>query len=160
MRGNVTTRLLGLIALALGVLKGESPPPSEYQVNAAFLYNFVKFVEWPSTPGEPSAPIELCILGQDPFDGELQRVVNGKSVNGRPLAVRRISDKSAAPSCRILFVSASEAGHVAEIINAVKDSSVLTVSEISRFADRGGMINFLMDGQRVRFQINPVAAAR
>ena len=137
----------------------EPPTPSEYQVKAAFLYNFVKFIEWPATPANQEGPIELCVLGKDPFGGAIERVIDGKSVNGRPLAIRRISDVAAARACHVLFVSASEAGRVSEITKAVRTWSVLTVSEIDRFSERGGIITFLMEGQRVRFRINSKIAA-
>jgi hypothetical protein len=133
--------------------------PSEYQVKAAFLYNFVKFVEWPETPVVQEGAILLCMLGKDPFGGALERVVEGKTVNGRPLVIRRIGDIAAARSCQVLFVSASEAGRVSEITRAVRGWNVLTVSEIDRFSERGGIITFLMEGQKVRFQINPKTAA-
>src|SRR6267154_3413111 len=86
--------------------------PSEYQVKAAFLYNFVKFVEWPFTPGAQEGPIEICMLGKDPFRGAPELVVDGKTVNGRVLIIRHIGDIAAARSCQVLFVSTSEAGRV------------------------------------------------
>jgi hypothetical protein len=143
-----------------GLAESPAPRPSEYQVKAAFLYNFVKFVEWPATPGEKVGPIVLCMLGKDPFGGALDRAVEGKKVEGRPLAIRPINDIAAARSCHVLFVSASEVGRISEITYAVRTWDVLTVSEIHGFSGRGGIITFLMDGQRVRFQINSEAAAR
>jgi len=134
--------------------------PSEYQVKAAFLYNFVKFVEWQAAPAEPAGPVTLCVLGRDPFGEALDRVVDSKTVNGRTIAIRRTHDLAAARSCQVLFVSSSEAGRLGEITKAVSGFSILTVSEIDRFSERGGIITFLMDGQRVRFEINPRAAAR
>ena len=150
------------MALVCSGALGEAPekPPSEYQVRAAFLYNFVKFVEWPGSPNDQGGAIELCVLGKDPVEGELQRVISGKTVSGRSLTVRRISDPAAAQSCRILFVSSSEAGRVPEVLKALGSTGVLTVSEAERFSEHGGMINFRMEGQRVRFQINAAAANR
>jgi hypothetical protein len=147
--------LAGIRAHAENVPQG----PSEYQVKAAFLYNFVKFVDWPATPAEQEGPIELCVLGKDPFAGALERVVDGKTVNGRPLVIRRIGDIATVRTCHVLFVSASEAARVTEILKAARAGSVLTVSEIDRFSERGGIITFLMEGQRVRFRINPKMAA-
>jgi len=128
-------------------------------VKAAFLYNFVKFVEWPFTPGAQEGPIEICMLGKDPFRGALELVVDGKTVNGRALIIRHIGDIAAARSCQVLFVSTSEADRVSEITKAVRGWNILTVSEINRFSERGGIINFLMEGQRVRFRINTKMAA-
>jgi hypothetical protein len=161
-----TLRTIGTSLLAVAILvcprvhaENATQAPSEYQVKAAFLYNFVKFIDWPATSAAQDGPIELCVLGKDPFGGAIDRVIEGKTVNGRPLAIRRIGDIVAARSCHVLFVSASEAGRVGEIINAVHGRNVLTVSEIDRFSERGGIITFLMEGQRVRFRINPKMAA-
>jgi hypothetical protein len=160
-RRTVRTSLLAVAILVCPRARAENPPqaPSEYQVKAAFLYNFVKFVDWPATPAAQDGPIELCVLGKDPFGGALERVIEGKTVNGRPLAIRRIGDIATARSCHVLFVSASETGRVGEIVKAVHTWSVLTVSDIDRFSERGGIIGFLMEGQRVRFRINPKVAA-
>jgi hypothetical protein len=161
MRRTITTSLLGVAMLVCACAHAENAAhgPSEYQVKAAFLYNFVKFVDWPDTPAAQEGPIEICVLGKDPFGGALERVVEGKTVNGRPLVIRRVKEVAAARSCQVLFVSASEAGRVSEITQAVHAWSVLTVSEIDRFSERGGIITFLMEGQRVRFRINPKMAA-
>jgi hypothetical protein len=160
-RLTIRTSLLAVAMLVCIGAHAENAPqgPSEYQVKAAFLYNFVKFVDWPATPAAQEGPIELCVLGKDPFGGAIERVIEGKTVNGRPLAVRRMAEIAGARSCHVLFVSASEAGHVGEIAKAVHGWSVLTVSEIDRFSERGGIITFLMEGQRVRFRINPKVAA-
>ncbi len=128
--------------------------PSEYQVKAAFLYNFVKFVEWPAAISEQQGPVVMCVIGKDPFGDSLVRAVEGKKVNGRPLEVRQIAGPGAAISCHVLFVSSSESGRINEISSAVRVWSVLTVGEGERFTERGGMIAFVMEGQRVRFQIN------
>ena len=158
---SVTSSVLAVAMLVCTPAHPENPPkgPSEYRVKAAFLYNFVKFVEWPATPAAQEGPIEICVLGKDPFGGALERVVEGKTVNDRALVIRHFGDIAAARSCQVLFVSTSEAGRVSEIIKAVRGWSVLTVSEINRFSERGGIINFLMEGQRVRFRINTKMAA-
>ena len=158
---SATSSVLAVAMLVCTRAQPENPPkgPSEYQVKAAFLYNFVKFVEWPATPAAQEGPIEICVLGKDPFGGALERVVEGKTVNDRALVIRHFGDIAAARSCQVLFVSTSEAGRVSEIVKAVRGWSVLTVSEINRFSERGGIINFLMEGQRVRFRINTKMAA-
>ena len=159
-----TVRASSLLAIAMLVsshahAENAAQGPYEYQVKAAFLYNFVKFVEWPAAPPWQEGPITLCVLGKDPFGGALERVIEGKTVNGRPLSIRRIGDMAGARSCHVLFVGAAEAGHVDEIVRIAHSSSVLTVSEIDRFCERGGVITFVMEGLRVRFRINPKAAA-
>jgi hypothetical protein len=157
----VRTSLLAIAMLVCTHAPAENSAqgPSEYQVKAAFLYNFVKFVDWPETPAGQEGPIELCVLGKDPFGGALEHVVAGKTVNGRPLAIRRIGDIAGVRSCHVLFVGGSEGGRITEILKAARAGSVLTVSEIDRFCERGGMVTLLMEGQRVRFRINSKMAA-
>lgn len=135
-----------------------SAAPSEYQVKAAFLYNFAKFVEWPQE--EAGLPLTVCVFGKDPFSGALERVMDGRTVNGRPITIRRSNDLAKAQVWRVLFISASESGRVTEILKAIQSRNVLTVSEADGFCEHGGVIACVMDGQRVRFRINPKAAAR
>jgi YfiR/HmsC-like len=157
--GNLAIRLLAVAMLIphSGRPEDSSQAPSEYQVKAAFLFNFAKFVEWP----EPQrGPFGICILGKDPFGEALERVMKGKAVNGRPIFLRRTSDIAAARSCQIVFVSLQEVGRMVAIVKVLSDASVLSVSEIPRFCRSGGVITFAMEGQRVRFQINAGAAVR
>lgn len=153
-----------LITLAVVI-----PPPvraagqelNEYQVKAAFLYNFAKFVEWPSNvTADPNAPIVIGILGRDSFGGEIDRVIEGKSVNGHRLTIKRFSTLDGYQYCHILFVSSSERNNLARILAAVANNSVLTVSETDRFAHIGGIINFITIEHRIRFEINQAAAER
>ena len=157
----IVSRLLATVALAGQTACPESPgaPPSEYQVKAAFLYNFAKFVEWPQTAEDQNGPLAICVLGKDPFGGALERVIEGKTVNGRSITIRHLNEAGRAQACHILFISASEAGHFNEVLRSILERNVLTVSEIDGFCERGGVIAFVMDGRRVRFRINPKAAA-
>src|SRR5689334_22917442 len=151
---NFTIAIHVLLLVTMGALaraENASESPSEYQVKAAFLYNFVKFVDWPAAATDLREPITLCVLGKNPFGAELTRAIEGKSVNGHPIATRNIADAVAARSCQVVFVTASESGRIAEIVKTISAWSVLTVGEVDRFVDRGGMINFVMDGQKVRF---------
>jgi hypothetical protein len=156
----VTALLLVMLILMASPSRCQTQGHSEYQVKAAFLYNFVKFVEWPAGSGKQTGPIALCVLGKDPFDGELARAVDGKSLDGRPLTIRRINDAAAAQSCQVLFVSASEAARASEITKKVAGWSILTVGDTEQFWEHGVMIGLLMDGQKVRFRINRGAAER
>jgi hypothetical protein len=134
---------------------------NEYQVKAAFLYNFAKFVDWPAQSFKgPNAPIAICIVGQNPFGTMLEDTVNGKALEGRPFVVRTISDVQQAGGCHILFVSSSERKHVQPILESIRTPGVLTVGETEGFAAKGGIINFKLDGGRVRFEINVDAAAK
>jgi hypothetical protein len=147
-----------IILLPRGGMEAQSSTamPSEYQVKAAFLYNFVKFVEWPSVQ---AGEVGICVIGKDPFGGALDLAVEGKSLDGRRFAVRRIGEIADARGCHALFVGRSESKRAAEIAAAARGWSVLTVSDIEGFAAQGGMIAFLVADHRVRFQINAANAA-
>jgi len=135
--------------------------PSEYQVKAAFLYNFTKFVDWPQTSGnDTQGPLEICVIGDDPFGDDLDKIVKGKSVNERPLVVRRLRGAVDARTCSIAFVSSSERGHLRPILEALRGTSVLSVGDTPGFAKMGGVINFILQDNRVRFEINVDAAQR
>jgi hypothetical protein len=160
-------RCCGALALAacltasVAVLTAQISKPTEYQVKAAYLSNFGRFVDWPPRPrSSPDDPFDLCILGQDPFGSALDTAVAGEKIAGLPLAARRISRPAEALGCRILFVSTSESNQLDATLAAVASSPVLTVAEIPDFVKRGGMIQFVLDGNRVRFEINLVAARR
>jgi hypothetical protein len=131
--------------------------PTEYEVKAAFLYNFGRFVAWPPQPRPPSA-FAICVLGKDPFGPVLDDLIKDKSIQGMKLVARRLERVEDAGACRILFISASEDAQLAHILAALRGRSVLTVGEAERFAHRGGMINFRLEGSKVRFDINPDAA--
>ena len=133
---------------------------TEYQIKAAFLLNFARFVEWPMSAAGASDPLTFCVLGRDPFGGALDEALEGQSVHGRPVRVRLVADIPALPSCQAVFLPGSETYRSAEVLESLRDSSVLTVGEAKDFALRGGVINFVMQEGKVRFQINVAAAAR
>ena len=139
----------------------QDAPPSEYAVKAAFLYNFAKFIEWPAeTFSSPNAPFTLGVFGENPFGDDLERTVKNRAVNGRPFAVKQINSLSELKNCQILFISSSERRRFNEILKALDNASVLTVSDTERFIQAGGMINFFMENNKVRFEINDQAAKR
>ncbi len=139
---------------------------SEYGVKAAYLFNFAKFVEWPAGAFENEAsPILIGVLGEDPFGGELDKAVEGKNVAGRSLRIKRFGDfdENQAPQlrkCQILFIAYSEEGNLPAILRALNGASVLTVSEIEGFPQKGGIILFDLEGDRVTLGINPTTARR
>ena len=147
-------RVLGIATLLLGTARSQSPTASEYQVKAAFLYNFAKFVEWPpSSFSSPSAPLQICVYGRDPFGEELRNITSEKMVNGHKLEVHRAMNLEQARKCHILFVAFSGAP-VKSILESLRGASVLTVGDCQGFAEQGGMINFeLVDG-RIQFEVN------
>jgi hypothetical protein len=125
-------------------------------VEAAYLYKFGAFVHWPSNT--PLSTLSICILGHDPFGQTLDATVKGESINGRPLAVDRISNAEEASRCRIVFISGSEEPRLKPILSVLDRFHVLTVSDMPQFSDRGGMIQFLIENGRVRFDVNKANA--
>jgi hypothetical protein len=131
----------------------------EYQVKAAFLYNFAKFVEWPAEAFKTAKdPIVVCVLGHNPFGNALEEAIRGKSVSGRTFAYRHVSDAESASDCQILFVGSEESKHFRSLLDNLKPMGILTVGEAKGFAASGGVINFKLDDGRVRFEINVDAA--
>jgi hypothetical protein len=134
---------------------------TEYQVKAAFLFNFAKFVEWPADAFPTAdAPLEICVLGEDPFGRDFEQVIEDKTVNGHRLEVAHPDGVPQARACQILFVASSEKQAVRDILKNLAGVSVLTVGDTAGFAKMGGVINFVLDESRVRFEINVKAAER
>lgn len=157
----VTALLLGAAAL-VHAQSEPTPPgasPTEYEVKAAFLYNFARFVEWPAEAlHDPGAPFVIAILGRDPFGSVLDETVAGKTVAGRPIEVHRVPRADDARDAQIVFVSPSERPNMAAILKALERPGVLTVGDTDGFATQGGAINFTVQARRVRFEINPSVA--
>lgn len=141
--------------LSMGPYAYAQRAASEYEVKAAYLYNFGKFVVWPekSAPKQ-GEPFEICVLGEDPFGSALDSAVLGETIGGKGVAIKRISNPQDSSHCRVLFISTSEAARLPEILAAIDKASVLTVSDMPQFSQRGGMIEFVLDGNRVRFAVN------
>lgn len=139
----------------------QNDSPNEYQIKAAFLFNFAKFVEWPADAfATPQAPFIICVLGEDPFGPLLDATLAGKSMGTHPVALRRIKEHAEARHCHMVFVSSSEIRNYAEVIESVRGTSILLVGDSEGFAALGGMIEFTLEGNHVRFAINPDAAQR
>lgn len=131
----------------------------EYQVKAAFLYNFAKFVEWPAEAFKtPKDPITVCVLGHNPFGSGLEDVIRGKSIEGRAVAFRQVANAAEASACQILFISSSDGKRFRSLEGSLKTAGILTVGEVQGFASSGGVINFTLDDGHVRFEINVAAA--
>jgi YfiR/HmsC-like len=136
-------------------LHAQQPKASEFQVKAAYLYNFGRFVQWPDESGaDRNESFEICVLGTDPFGQALDATLAGGTIGGKSVAAKRITKPQDVDSCRILFISSSEESHLKEDLAALDKTRVLTVSDIPRFSERGGMIGFILDGNRVRFDVN------
>ncbi|HZP07138.1 MAG TPA: YfiR family protein [Terracidiphilus sp.] len=147
--------------LSVASLVAQQAGHSEFQIKAAYLYNFGKFVKWPpDTPANQNGSFIICVLDQDPFGVTLQSALAGESVGGKPVAIKRLSRAQDAATCHILFINSAQSKDLAGILAAVDDSSVLTVSDIRDFSKRGGMIQFVLDGNRIRFEINLESAQK
>lgn len=132
-----------------------APPAKEYDVKAVFLFNFAQFVEWPENAfANKDSPLVLGVLGNDPFGASLDEAVRGKSVDSRPMEVRRFRSVEEAKDCNILFVGASEMTQLPSVLEALKENYVLTVGETDRFAREGGMIGFVEREGRIRLLVN------
>jgi len=148
-----------LLTCALGLPLCAQASAQEYQIKAAFLYNFAKFVEWPpATFQDASGPIHICVLGSTPLDWMMEDMVRDKNVDGRALTVRKFTNISQAGNCQILFVSASEQKHQRAILESTKTSDVLTVGETDTFVAEGGVVGFNLERGRIHFDINLQAA--
>ena len=132
---------------------------TEYKFKAAYLYNFLRFVEWPHQAfADKASPIVIGVLSNDAFSTLVEQTVNNETIRGRAVVVRRLSGIEGAKSCHILFISRSEQKNLHEILDMLKGKPVLTVGEIGAFARSGGAINFYFEGNKLRFEINPEAA--
>ena len=141
--------------------RAQSSEPTEYQMKAAFLFNFAKFIDWPpSSFATAEAPFSICIFGSDPFGQAIDSTLKGQSIRGRGVTVQRVHDASQLRHCQMAFVASSERHHLQDILQAIRGASVLLVGESPGFAADGGTIQFQMEDNRVRFSINPDAAER
>jgi len=156
--------LVAPLAWAFGSPEGEEDEGQagmEYQVKAGFLFNFAKFVDWPPHKfNEPDSPLIIGIVGDDPFGGLLEEAVQDKTINDRSVMVQHIATMEELRKCHIIFVCRSESDRLGPILAEVRGDNVLTVGETDKFISKGGMINFVMVGDKVRFQINDSAARR
>lgn len=134
--------------------------PGEYEVKGAFLYNFARFVEWPTAAlGSPDSPFVFGVLGTDPFGPPLDAALAGKAVLTHPVRVERFHTADAALHCQVLFVAASEKEVLRQVLDTVAGAPVLTVSDLDDFARSGGHIQMTTVDNRIRFEINVETAA-
>ncbi|HSB76316.1 MAG TPA: YfiR family protein [Terriglobales bacterium] len=142
-----------------GVADGQAS--AEYQVKAAYLYNFGKFVEWPRTAFTgPSDVFKLCVLGDNPFDQELERVLAARKLQERPIRVIYPDSIAQSRKCHVLFLSTSESARMKTILAELSSDPVLTVADAPGFIDAGGMIGLIVVNESVRFEINSQPASR
>lgn len=149
---------LVVFLLLPGMASAQAP---EYDLKAAFLFNFAKFVEWP--PGafaSERSPLTICVYGKDPFGATLDSVVQGERVGERSLLVQRPDSLDDLGECHVLFVCRSAKDRLGEVMAQVSGKPVLTVADTDGFLRAGGVINFILEGTKVRFLIDQEAAER
>ena len=159
-RGSFGLLLFILFLAAMGPGRAQAQS-REYQLKAAFLFNFAQFVKWP--PGAfltADAPFDIGILGDDPFGPALEETVQGATIDNHRMTVVRAQKIEELKDCQMIFVSRSEEGHMGEILTQLDSRPILTVSEIDSFAQDGGDIDFYLSDGKVRFEINPQSAQR
>uniref|UniRef100_A0A831XEJ6 YfiR family protein n=1 Tax=Geobacter metallireducens TaxID=28232 RepID=A0A831XEJ6_GEOME len=152
--------ILAFFVLSVLSVHAQERLPNEYQVKLAFLINFTKFVEWPENAfADDRSPIVLGILGDNPFGSNLDSV-KGKTIHGRKLIVNRFRAVDDIRGCHILFVSSSERHNLPRIAPFLRQSGILSVGDMEKFAQKGGVINFVVENNRVGFEINLEAGRR
>lgn len=147
-----------LLLLALGPGATRARQVSDQEIKAAMLYNFTKFVEWP--PAAHQEAVTIGVAGRDPFGKILDDAVAGRLAHGKPVLIKRSSNAADLKDCQIVFISISEKKRVSVILQALQSGGVLTVSDMEDFLDHGGMIGFVLEDNRVRFEVNREAAER
>ena len=154
--------VVALVWISLQTLSfGVQDQPTEYQVKAAYLYQFGKFVEWPEGTSSVSGnDFAICTLGGDPFGRALDETISGRSVQGRKVIARRLSNVNDVSDCNILFVGSSEQARMTDILKVVQGKGILTVGDKADFVLQGGMIQFQTEQNKVRFEINLPAVTR
>jgi hypothetical protein len=162
MREACPLALASILLLGLACTGNAQPSDrgavGEYQVKAAFLYHFAKFVEWPPAARRDRAVV-VCVLGRDPFGPVLDFLLEDKTLQGKPFDVRRISAVAEASACHLLFVSLTDNNELHGALQALSGSPVLTVGDTPSFFSAGGMVHLFVEDSKVRFDIN-LAAAR
>lgn len=156
--------LLQLIALALLAaapfsLRSQPLAAPEYQLKAAFLFNFMQFVQWPTAAFAGGAsPMVIAVLGEDPFGEQLDRLVRGEKIRGRPIVVQRHARIEDVGPCQLLYITERDQLKLKAILAKLVRQPVLTVSDAADFTRHGGMINLVTQDNRVRLLINVEAA--
>lgn len=131
----------------------------EYRVKAALLFRFAQFIEWPPEAfKDASDPVNFCTVADDPFDGALDDAVAGKKIGARVIRVLHLRGPENVKGCQLLFVGAKETKRIPAILASANDSPIVTVGETDGFAQKGGVINFLLEDKKIRFEINAGAA--
>ena len=136
-----------------------SAASDQYANEAAFLPRFAQFVSWPASSLPPNAPLVIGLVGDDPIGRSIDQAVAGKYANGHPIVIHHMHWNDSFAPCHMIFISSTEIPHIAAILHATHDLSVLTVADYDHFAEYGGMIELLSENGEIQFEVNPSAAA-
>lgn len=159
--GNTTlawgrTTIVGVLLLFtanVGISNAQSP--TDVRVKAAFVFNFAKFIEWPGfSHGASTTPIKIAIVGEDPIKAELESVMRGKSIDAHPIEILKFQSLTEIQACHLLFISNSERANLPQILKLIRNTVVVTVSDMPDFLDQGGQIAFLSQENKIRFEVN------
>jgi len=151
--------LLATVLLAPALVNAQAGGRAEIQIKAAFLYKFGGFVEWPAGAfAAADSPFTIGVLGGEPVAAELEQITTGRTVQERPVSVRRLRRGEALAGLHVLFVGRDEVARLPEILAAAKDQPLLVVTESDNALTRGSMINFVAADDKVRFDVAPAAA--
>ena len=157
-------RVVAAPFLAAAIVASLAPASAEQvgeaDVKAAYLFNFTRFVEWPDGTPPPSDPFRLCVIADRTMTDLIERTMTGEAVKGRASKTAVPDSIEEARRCQILFVGRTEMSRARPILSALRDDPVLTVSDAARFADTGGIIEFVRIDEHLRFRVNVEAAKR
>jgi hypothetical protein len=148
------------IWLGLPVSAAQSAADYELQVKAAFVYQFTRYVEWPTGALAPGAPFSVCVVAQSSVRRAIEHVLEGERFEGRPIRLLTPSTPDAAKACHLLYIEAGSMAQGEPLLGAVERSPVLTISDASDFVDNGGHIQLFREGPRVRFDLNRTTAGQ
>lgn len=153
--------IAAVVLLCPGRLCAQQEREAEYKVKLAFLYHFAQFIEWPSSSfHDAQSPLVICIAGHDPFKGGIEQALHGRTAGGHPVTLKVLSAGEDSRTCQMMFVPAAASRELPRVLAPLKGSSVLTVGEAKGFVSHGGMINLVVEDNKVRFEVNLEAAQR
>lgn len=150
---------VALLCIAFSVAAVSAQSVTEDQVKAAYLFNFAKFTEWPSEVfGKADAAMNFCLLGRSPVTDELDSSVRGKNIDGHMIVIRHLHAPEEIKGCHLVFLAANAGKQQQKLVHFAKGTPVLLVAETSGFARAGGTINFVVENERLVFEVNINAA--
>jgi hypothetical protein len=154
--------MFGMVIAGAPSASAQDEKPIDYQVKAAFLVNFPKYVDWPASDfAKSNSAITVAVFGDDNVANEFQNMIqSGLVISGHPVVLKRIQSEADIADCQILFIAASEQSRAAAILDKLKGSAVLTVGESANFLEQGGMVNLVPKNRKIRLQVNLTAASQ